>query len=221
MIRSRWTLDDYRDLLSSLLDRGMTPLGLAGYAERRPGLWLRHDVELSLGAALAMARVENEFGIPSSYFVCVESPFFKSDAAVAAAVDALRRLQRDVSFHLVLSPGGPTVGDRLGDIVTRFASLELRALTFHAPGVAVTDLANQPLGEIVYRPMVDDVGRYFSDSTGRWRWGHPDQARIEPTELVQVLTHPFWWSGGAEPAEVDNDEATTFLPQLTSTGEHH
>jgi hypothetical protein len=221
MIRSRWTLDHYRDLLSSLLDRGLTPLELADYAERRPGVWLRHDVELSLGAALTMARVENEFGIPSSYFVCVESPFFTSDDAVLTAVDELRRLHRDVSFHFVLSPDKPTVGDRLGDVATRFPSLEPRALTFHAPGVAVAELADQPLGEIVYRPMVNDVGRYFSDSTGRWRWGRPDQARLEPTELVQVLTHPFWWAGGDQPAELDNARATTFLPQLTSMEDQH
>jgi hypothetical protein len=216
VIRSKWTLDQYREMLTSLLDRSLTPLDIDGFARRAPGFWLRHDVELSLDAAIAMADVETALDIPSSYFVCVESPYFASEAAVNAAVDQLSRLGRDVSYHLVLSSSAPPIGDRLRALATRFPSVHPRALTFHAPRIPAADLAEEPMGETVYEPLVEDIGRYFSDSTGRWRWGHPVHADLANTDLVQILTHPFWWSGRYEPAEVASAHAAAFLPQLAA-----
>ncbi len=216
MIRSKWTLDHYRNLIGALLDRRLAPLDIDGYARRQPGFWLRHDVELSLDAAVAMAEVEADLGVPSSYFVCVESPYFPTEAAVVATIDELRRLARDVSFHLVLATEAGSISDRLRALAQRIPSVEPLALTFHAPGAPIADLISQPLGSIVYQPLVDASGRYFSDSTGKWRWGHPVHSALEPSELVQILTHPFWWFGGNEAAELADDQALTFLPQLTA-----
>ena len=149
-----------------------------------------------------MAELEAEIGVPSSYFVCVESPYFPTEAAVVATMDELRRLARDVSFHLVLSPEAGSIHDRLRALAQRIPSVEPLALTFHAPGVPVVDLPAEPLGAIVYQPLVEPRGRYFSDSTGQWRWGHPVTAgSSRPTSSRSSPTR----SGGLdayEPAEL-------------------
>jgi hypothetical protein len=218
MIRSRWTLDQYRDMVMSLLDRGLRPLDIEGFARRTPGFWLRHDVELSLDAAIAMAEVEAEIGVPSSYFVCVESPYLTGDdAMVTAATDHMSRLGRNLSFHLVLSPTAAPIDERLRVLAHRFPSVRPGALTFHAPRVPVAELATEPMGTTVYGPLVEDTARYFSDSTGRWRWGHPEYAVLTSGDLIQILTHPFWWSGRYLPAEVAATDAVAFLPQLATS----
>ena len=59
----------YRDLLESLLARGYS---VRGYADADPGqrhLILRHDIDMSLDAALPIAEIENALGLKAHYFV--------------------------------------------------------------------------------------------------------------------------------------------------------
>lgn len=216
LIRSRWTLEEYGDLVGYLLRAELRIIDAHEFEEQAPGVWLRHDVELSLGAAVAMAELENAMAVPSTYFVCVESPYFAGDeVGLEAAIERLLELERDVSFHLVLSPAAATVEDRLAGLAERFPAVEPRILTFHAPGVPSEALAAAPLGKTAYGQLVSGKCRYYSDSTGRWRWGDPRYADLTGTDVVQVLTHPFWWSGTYIAAELPLSEAAMFLPQLT------
>jgi hypothetical protein len=65
---SAWSLDDYRDLVSAALEGGYRFVGFA--EEPTDGvLYLRHDVDLSLDAALRMARVEAELAVTATYFL--------------------------------------------------------------------------------------------------------------------------------------------------------
>jgi hypothetical protein len=179
-------------------------------------VWLRHDVELSLQAAIAMAELERALAVRSSYFICVESPYLAGPGlGLDAAIERLIDLDRDVSFHLVVSPTVAPVEDRLAGLAERFPAVEPRALTFHAPGVPTEALAAAPLGSAAYGPLVSGKCRYYSDSTGRWRWGDPSYAYLGETDVVQVLTHPFWWSGTYIPTELPLGDAVMFLPQFT------
>lgn len=213
-IRSRWTLEEYRDLVAHIYRAGLRIVGTEEFGERSSGVWLRHDVELSLNAALAMAQLEHAMDVPSSYFVCVESPFLDS-AGLDSVIHKLVELGRDVSFHLVLSPSVSAIEERLSRLNVRFPSVAPRALTFHAPGVPTEVLAAAPLGNVAYGPLAAGTCKYYSDSTGSWRWGDPRYAHLTEDDVVQVLTHPFWWSGTYNAAELALGDASTFLPQFS------
>ena len=73
-------LDHYRELLEAA-----RPAATLGALRLRAGggdLFLRHDVDLSLEAALAMARLEHELGAHATYFLMRESVFYNLDSAL-------------------------------------------------------------------------------------------------------------------------------------------
>jgi hypothetical protein len=46
----------------------------------------------------------------------------------------------------------------------------------------------------VYGPAVRGDLAYISDSTGRWRYGHPlDSNAFRARKPIQLLIHPIWW----------------------------
>ena len=97
--------------------------------------------------------------------------------------------------------------------VLGFTPDETRNGSFHAPGVPAAELATHAAGARVYANLSKGIGSYASDSTGRWRWGTPDQALAKGLPL-QVLTHPFWWSGGTKDLRSMGTLWPNFLPQL-------
>ena len=74
LIRSRWTRADYGELILHLLQADLTIIDSDKFTSDAPGIWLRHDVELCLQSAVEMAQLENDLEVPSTYFVCMESP---------------------------------------------------------------------------------------------------------------------------------------------------
>lgn len=102
MIRSRWTCADYGELILHLLQADLTIIDSDKFTSDAPGIWLRHDVELCLQSAVEMAQLENDLEVPSTYFVCMESPFFDAiRSRLGGFLERLLDLGREVSFHLV------------------------------------------------------------------------------------------------------------------------
>ena len=68
----------------------------------RGDLLLRHDVDLSLDAALRMAELEAEAGATATYFLMTESVFYNlASREGTAALDRLRALGHRVGLHAV------------------------------------------------------------------------------------------------------------------------
>ena len=63
---------------------------------------LRHDVDLSLEAALAMAAVEADADVSSTYFLMTESVFYNlASTEGVSAIARLRELGHRVGLHAV------------------------------------------------------------------------------------------------------------------------
>ena len=69
---------------------------------------LRHDVDLSLDAALRMAELEHDAGASATYFLMTESVFYNLDSSEGvAAIARLRELGHRVALHAVY-PNAPS-----------------------------------------------------------------------------------------------------------------
>jgi hypothetical protein len=150
--------------------------------EPQPGdLFLRHDVDLSLSAALTMARLEHARGAHATYFLMTESVFYNlASSEGRAALDELRSLGHAVGLHAVY----PKVerDDRFDPV-----------LAWHNPD---PDYVFEPVdGAVnVMQPPWFTQGNYRSDSNQHWREGCPDAAlRAGAFEWLQLLTHPEIW----------------------------
>ncbi len=150
--------------------------------EPRPGdLFLRHDVDLSLDAALAMARIEQGLGARSTYFLMTESPFYNlGSRAGRDAVAELRELGHAVGLHAVYPKA--QLDERFDPVVA-----------WHNPD---PEYMSEPIDgavNVMQSPWFTP-GHYRSDSNHHWREGCPhDELASGALEWLQLLVHPEIW----------------------------
>jgi hypothetical protein len=149
--------------------------------EPQPGeVLLRHDVDLSLDAALALAELEHGLGIGATYFLMTRSEFYNLDAVSGErALGRLRTLGHRVGLHAVW----PHV-----DQDDRFD----RVLAWHNPEA---EYMREPVDGFVNVMQTPWADIYRSDSNQHWRQGCPhEELRAHAFERVQLLTHPEIWA---------------------------
>lgn len=174
-------LEHYRELLRAARAGGYR---FASF-DAAPGdgdLLLRHDVDLSLEAALALAELEAAEDALATYFLMTESIFYNLASPVGvAAVARLRELGHRVGLHAVY-PRAEL--DERFDAVVAWHNPEPAYMSEPVPG------AVNAMQEGYFVP-----GRYRSDSNQHWRSGcpHEELARGE-LPWLQLLTHPEIWA---------------------------
>ena len=138
---------------------------------------LRHDVDLSLDAALRMAELEHDAGATATYFLMTESVFYNLDSNEGiTAIRRLRDLGHRVGLHAVY-PNAP-VDDRFDPVVA-----------WHNPDPTYMQ---QPIDGAVnaMQPPYFEPEHYRSDSNQHWRHGCPHEGlatgRFEWLQLVNV-----------------------------------
>jgi hypothetical protein len=175
-----FTLDHYRELLDAAR-AGRYRFATFDQPPARGDLVLRHDVDLSLDAALRMAELEASAGATATYFLMTESVFYNlASAEGAAAVTRLRELGHRVGLHAVYP--NAVLDDRFDPVVA-----------WHNPDpeymTAPVDGAVNVMQEGWFDPPT-----YRSDSNQRWRFGCPhEELRARAFPWLQLLTHPEIW----------------------------
>jgi hypothetical protein len=200
---SAFDLDAYRSLLRAIKAGGYR----FAFFDRPPAagdVLLRHDVDLSLSAALAMAEVEAEESVQSTWLLMTRSTFYNLDSPEGEhALARLRELGHRVGHHAL----HPHV-----DIDERFDPV----VSWHNPDPSfmadeVPDAAN------VMRPPFFEPDHYRSDSNQSWRGESPQDALERGDyEWLQLLIHAEIWAypGGTMretmEAFLDADRAARF-----------
>jgi len=173
-------LAHYRQLLDATKKGGYT----FAFFDRdpRPGdVLLRHDVDLSLEAAVTVAELEAEEDARATYFLMTTSVFYNlASPPGEAALERLRALGHRVGLH----SDWPVV-----ELDGRFDPV----IAWHNPEPAymserVDGAAN------AMEPRFFQSDRYRSDSNQRWRAGCPhDELGRGEFEWLQLMTHPEIW----------------------------
>jgi hypothetical protein len=174
-------------------------------------LFLRHDIDLSLQAAVEMAELEAELDVVATYLLMTESVFYNlASEEGAAAIHRLRELGHPVGLHAV-HPNVELDG-RLDPVVSWHNP---RAVYMHEaiPGVA------NAYGAPYFAPET-----YRSDSNQHWRSGCPhDELRAGAFPWLHILIHPeIWVYEGATMADTMDSmlaaERARRLEQLAADG---
>lgn len=200
-----FTEEGYRQILEQAQDA----YAFARFGESRRDrhvLW-RHDVDVSMHRAAALARIERDMGVTATYFLYPRGPYYNLlESSVRDAVARILDLGHDIGLHF--DPAClPENADRSAwnDAMERERALiELefgvapRAISFHLYGVLKEPA---PADDLVCG-MVNAYGEslkrdygYVSDSNGVWLHRRlPDVLREAKEDRLQVLTHPEWWT---------------------------
>jgi hypothetical protein len=174
-----WDLDSYGAMLDAA--RGYRFVHF-DHEPQAGELFLRHDVDLSLAAAIRMAELEATRGVPATYFLMTRSVFYNlASLEGEAALRRLRELGHRVGLHAVY----PHV-----DFDERFDPV----LAWHNPDPEFMNAAVDGLVNVMSPPWFD-VSHYRSDSNQHWRSGDPTSALAAcEFEWLQLLTHPEIWA---------------------------
>lgn len=195
-----FTHEWYQSLLGHLLDEEYTFRAFTRQPQEGD-LFLRHDVDLSLDDALAMAEIESEMGIESTYCILLSSPLYNpfdpEHAAKIREIDALgHHIGLHFSTHGRWDDGEPGDGELEEQIRAEQAVLDgivpeiSPAVSFHRPpswalGRRFTGFRN------TYSPTYFTDIAYLADSNQRWRDEPPELDSLP--ERLQILTHPGLW----------------------------
>jgi hypothetical protein len=184
-----------------------------GECPERGDLFLRHDIDLSLDAALRMAELEAELGVLATYLLMTESVFYNlaSNEGVTA-IARLRELGHRVGLHAVY----PNV-----ELDERFDAV----VSWHNPDAEY--MSEKISGAVnVYAEPYFAPPTYRSDSNQHWRSGCPHEELCGGGfPWLQILVHPAIWvypgatMGQTMKAMLDAERERRF-EQLANDGIH-
>jgi hypothetical protein len=204
MSSCEFTYEHYADILYRSTDE-FVPSDFTQAPDSAPRIYFRHDVDVSLKNAVRMAEIESEYGVVSTYFVALNSPYYNllNDTQLER-VRRIAELGHTIGFHI----------DERGRYIDPYDSLEEmlesvyeflspiipieKVISFHMPSeyeftttTAIGDFVNAYSD----RFNNDDSVKYLSDSGRRWREGCFHKHLDSPDHhSYQVLIHPVWWN---------------------------
>lgn len=173
----RLDLDHYRELLEAAPAAGYEWASFDRHP-RQGDLFLRHDVRLSLEAALDMGRLEHDAGVRATYLLMTESAFYNLDSHVGHYVQRqLRQWGHAVGLHAV---------HPRSELDSRFD----RVLSWHNPEPSyerepvfgACNVAAEPYGEHVLSDR--DGCAHEAVAAGDLAW-------------LQLVVHPELWVYGS------------------------
>jgi hypothetical protein len=205
-------LDHYRELLEAARAGGYR-FARFGEGPESGDLFLRHDVDLSLAAAVEMAELEANLGVSTTYLLMTESVFYNlSSPDGVAALARLRELGHAVGLHAVY----PNV-----KLDSRFEPV----VSWHNPRPEY--MSDEIDGAVnAYGTRYFSPDRYRSDSNQHWRAGCPhEELRTRAFSWLQILVHPAIWvypgeTMGETMRAMLETEKERRLAQLTADGIH-
>ena len=175
-----FSVGHYRELLEAAKGSGYR-FAFFDAEPRAQDVLLRHDVDLSLDAALRLAELEADAEAQATYFLMTRSVFYNlASPEGERALARLRELGHRVGLHAVWPSA--ELDDRFDGVVA-----------WHNPD---PEYMSAPLdGAVnVMQPPFFDPEHYRSDSNQRWRHGCPhEQLAAGRFEWLQLLTHPEIW----------------------------
>jgi hypothetical protein len=178
MTSCAFDLAHYRELLDAARAGGYR----FAFFDREPNagdLLLRHDVDLSLEAAVTLAELEADEGATATYFLMTQSIFYNLASPIGEwAVERIRELGHRIGLHAVWPRA---------ELDGRFDPV----VAWHNPDPPYMRVPIDGAVNVMAEPF---SASYRSDSNQRWRSGCPhDELRAGGFEWLQLLTHPEIW----------------------------
>jgi hypothetical protein len=201
---SDFTEASYEALVATARERfAFEPFGTG--ADVPHVLW-RHDVDVSVHRALALARIEARAGVRATYLLSLHSAFYNLlEPGVAERARAIADHGHWIGLHFDLAAydGLDAAPELVRRIERERALLEdwvgrpVTALSFHNPDVIeVPGMRAERLAGLTnaYGDALASRYEYVSDSNGYWRFRRLEDVLADADiDRLHVLTHPEWW----------------------------
>lgn len=178
-----------------------------GSIPKPPCLLWRHDVDMSVHRALALARLEEDRGIIATYFIRLRAEFYNVfEWPIRTMIQKISKSGHEIGLHFESDPSTYLSNEEILEeklqfdraILEEVAGTSVSAVSFHDPeaGNLLRFRRKAYAGmENAYAYLAEAGFIYVSDSDGYWRFRPLSEVLSENTDTnVQVLTHPEWWT---------------------------
>ncbi len=203
-----FTYRGYEEMLSLLRQSGYTFSSYVDYVNALRPVILRHDVDLSLEKAYAMAMLENKNNIKSTYFVLVATDFYNiSSKRSKKLLKQILNLEHNIGLHFDETVYGVSTFDDLKthlrieiSILTQILGSEINCVSMHRPSKKMLE-ADMRIDGVInsYSKVFFREFKYLSDSRMTYREDIRGTICDQKYNKLHILTHPFWYSDNQEP----------------------
>lgn len=204
---SPFTYDHFRHILRSTLESDYSFISFASLDEYRQtggrACLLRHDCDNDLVAAAIMARIEEELGVRSTYFLMLRSAQYNllsiSNSELVREIIGRGHwigLHFDELYYKGARPEQlAAYADRERDWISSEFGVAVDTISFHQPSRSVLDNEVR-LNCLNTYDRHDMRGVYYiSDSCMVLKDGCPSEFfRAQRQPMLQLLIHPEWWT---------------------------
>tara|TARA_Y100001963_G_C6780967_1_gene449824 strand:+ start:367 stop:1098 length:732 start_codon:yes stop_codon:yes gene_type:complete len=171
---------------------------------------LRHDIEFSIDRAYKLAKVEKDIGISSTYTVQLRNNTY--NALSEKNINLIRKI-KELGHNIGLHQNPPLMEfEKLGfyimndiEILEHFYGFKIDRFAFHRPKkeylASYINLENKiNCYDKKFFHYFDEKPNklnvlYLSDSNHKWKFGHPLEIDFSKINKLQLLTHPYSWTG--------------------------
>ncbi|OIM99455.1 hypothetical protein BFR57_02500 [Idiomarina sp. MD25a] len=173
---------------------------------------LRHDVEFSVKGALALARIEHELGIKSTFFFLQTSDYNCFDRHEAERIREIISLGHDVGLHYDASlfedmKVDPVVAAKLQiKLFECFFNVKVHAMSSHMPMRSGKAFSIDGVID-TYDPLYLRDIKYISDSNQVWRENISTKGLLEHQQIHLLLHENTWSDDGLSIFEISLAEA--------------
>ncbi len=167
-------------------------------------IW-RHDVDFSLNRALALAKIESELGVTSTWFILLRSEYYNPlEVGASRVIEKIIDLGHTIGLHLDLSAYPDVATSSELEAAVSFESgvlenafdISISEFSFHNPNSRSETFNDVNVGRYLNASAsyFRSAYVYASDSNGYWRFNSiPETIREAEERNLCILTHPVWW----------------------------
>ncbi|HAX49326.1 MAG TPA: hypothetical protein PK605_12810 [Ignavibacteria bacterium] len=198
-----FTRENYRKLLKLSAEKYRS-CDFTNYDGVENFILYRHDIDFSVHSAFAIAKIEKEENIASTYFIHLHNEFYNVfEAEITDLLKKILALGHKAGLHFDCHYYNITSQNELEEklnfekkIVENLLETDIRVFSFHNTTEEILCF-----NEASYAGMINTYSRFFreetgyvSDSNGYWRFERlEDVLKSGENKNLQVLTHPAWW----------------------------
>jgi hypothetical protein len=204
-----FTLDSYRNILK-LAKKNYLFVSYENIPWEKNFILWRHDCDFSLNRAHALAIIEAEEGIKSTYFLNPHCEFYNlfehSQYRIVADILGMGHqigLHFDSAFYSQDSQKFLNEFVRMeADLLENLFKIRPKVFSFHNPTSLHLSCEDEFYGGLLncYSKRFKTEVPYCSDSNGYWRFRRlQDVLTNAEDKCLQILTHPDWWQDSLMP----------------------
>jgi hypothetical protein len=197
----------YRNLLQ-IAKKNYNFTSFCNYKSEESIILWRHDVDFSVHRSLELAKIEQDEGVRSTFFIYLHSEFYNVfELEVTHCIREIIKAGHEIGVHFdpAYYEGKIKSYEDLEDLLSyekrlleEIFKIEVKVFSFHNPDIG--DWLK--FDDEIIAGMVNTYSHHFknnfgycSDSNGYWRYEQlVDVLEKREQSQLQVLTHPGWWT---------------------------